>query len=169
MTQAKVCMLGAFAAGKTSLVSRYVRNEYSEKYLTTVGVRIERKVVRSADHELDLVLWDLHGEDEFQRVRHSYLRGAAGCLFVVDGTRGPTLDTALRMQAEAVTTLGPIPCVFAINKADLRASWALEEPDLDLLTARGLSVILTSAKTSQGVEEAFAALVDGIAKTHAHG
>ena len=103
MIQKKICMLGGFGVGKTSLVSRFVHSIFSDKYLTTVGVKIEKKSVdlgaRSrSDH------WDLHGEDDFQKVRMSYLRGASGYLLVADGTRRATLDTALALHDSAQAT-----------------------------------------------------------------
>ena len=159
MTQKKVCIVGAFAVGKTSLVSRYVRNTFSEKYLTTVGVRIERKVVRAGDHELDLILWDLHGEDEFQKVRASYLRGAAGCILVVDRTRPATLDIAVRQRQEARATLGDVPCLFVVNKTDLEDESKIDDTALGDLRGRGEIVIATSAKTGLGVDVAFETLV----------
>jgi hypothetical protein len=159
MIQKKVCIVGAFAAGKTSLVSRYVRNTFSEKYLTTVGVRIERKAVRAGAHELDLILWDLHGEDEFQKVRASYLRGASGCILVVDRTRPSTLDTAMRQHQEARAALGDVPCLYVANKTDLEDESEIEDTALGDLRRRGLVVIATSAKTGLGVEDAFETLV----------
>jgi small GTP-binding protein len=143
MIQKKVCMLGAFAAGKTSLVSRYVRNTFSEKYLTTVGVRIERTTVRAGSHELDLILWDLHGEDEFQRLRASYLRGASGCILVVDRTRISTLDTAIRLRQDVTAALGDVPCLYVINKSDLEAESAVEDHALTDLRKSGSVVIAT--------------------------
>src|SRR5438046_1225894 len=95
----KVCMLGATGVGKTSLVTRFVRSIFSTTYQTTVGVRIDKKRVACAGRELDLVIWDLSGEDEFQSVQLPYVRGAAGLLVVVDGTRGATADTALRLHS----------------------------------------------------------------------
>lgn len=87
MIQKKVCMLGAFAVGKTSLVERYVKSIFSEKYQTTVGVKIDKREVLVGATTVKLVLWDLHGEDRFQAVQASYLRGASGVLLVVDPTR----------------------------------------------------------------------------------
>ena len=77
MLQKKVCMVGAFATGKTSLVARFVKGIYSDKYQTTVGVKIDKKRVETSDETINMMLWDIHGEDEFQMVRMSYLRGAA--------------------------------------------------------------------------------------------
>ena len=64
MIQQKLCMLGSFAVGKTSLVGRFVRQMFSDRYLTTVGVRIDKKELVVAGREVKLVLWDIHGEDE---------------------------------------------------------------------------------------------------------
>ena len=80
----KVCLLGDFAVGKTSLVSRFVHNAFSDKYLSTIGVKVSRKTVAvvGADEvvELTIMLWDLAGNEEFNQMRASYLRGAAGAL-----------------------------------------------------------------------------------------
>ena len=90
----KICMLGAFAVGKTSLVQQYVHSIFSDKYRTTVGVKIEKTTTQADGRDVDLIIWDLHGEDDFQHVRLSYLQGSSGLIFVVDGTRATTLDTA---------------------------------------------------------------------------
>jgi len=105
MIQKKICLLGGFGVGKTSLVSRFVHSIFSDKYLTTVGVKIEKKSLVLNEQELDLVIWDLYGEDDFQKVRMSYLRGASGYLLVADGTRRTTLDTAMSLHEAAVRTI----------------------------------------------------------------
>ncbi|MFN7914279.1 MAG: Rab family GTPase [Vicinamibacterales bacterium] len=162
MIQKKVCLLGAFATGKTSLVARFVRSVFSEKYLTTVGVMIERKTVATNAGDVNLILWDLHGEDEFQKVRASYLRGTAGLLFVVDGTRRDTLERALLLYEESRIAIGPVPGVFALSKCDLVDAWELTDDDLRRLETAGCTWIRTSAKTGEGVELAFARLVAGM-------
>jgi small GTP-binding protein len=158
MIQKKICILGAFAVGKTSLVERFVKGMFSAKYFTTVGVKVDKKLVEVGGQELSLVLWDLHGEDEFQKVRVSYLRGAAGYFLVVDGTRSETLDTALALQRTAQQALGAVPFVLILNKTDLHDEWEVESRDLEALTRRNWSSIETSAKTGEGVEEAFGLL-----------
>jgi len=108
MIQKKICMLGSFAVGKTSLVSRYVTSIFSDKYLSTVGVKVDKKVITVAEEEVTLVLWDLYGEDGFQTVQKSYLRGAAGYLLVVDGTRFETFAAARELQKMAARS--PATC-----------------------------------------------------------
>jgi small GTP-binding protein len=159
MIQKKICMLGSFSVGKTSLVARFVSSVFSEKYLTTVGVKIDKKTLAVGGQDVTLMLWDIYGEDDFQKVRLSYLRGAAGYLLVVDGTRRATLDIALTLQRTVAEQVGPLPFVLCLNKADLRGQW---EIDLDLVAERartdGWLVIETSAKLGTGVEEAFGSL-----------
>jgi small GTP-binding protein len=155
MIQKKVCMLGAFAVGKTSLVQRFVNSLFSEDYLTTVGVKIDKKVVAVGDDELTLILWDLAGEDEFQAVQTSYLRGAAGYLLVVDGTRQNTLDTAFLIQRRVEREVGEIPFVAVMNKCDLEDEWEIGETAINDLDARGWKTVRTSAKSGEGVEEVF--------------
>ena len=73
----KICMLGTFAVGKTSLVQRFVRSVFSDRYLTTVGVRIDQKTLTVDDRQVELILWDIHGDDEFQNVRSKTATGKA--------------------------------------------------------------------------------------------
>ncbi|NHC33486.1 Rab family GTPase [Scytonema millei] len=158
MIQKKVCMVGAFATGKTSLVSQFVKSIYSEIYHSTVGVKIDKKLVKIADREVNLILWDIHGEDEFQKLQMSYLRGASGYLLVVDGTRRYTLDKALSLQQRVEETLGKVPFILVLNKSDLTADWEIEDSVVDSLLQKNWTAIETSAKTATGVEEAFAKL-----------
>ena len=155
MIQKKVCMLGGYAVGKTSLVARFVTSIFSDKYLTTVGVKIEKKSVQVSNQQLDLVLWDIYGDDEFQRVRMSYLRGASGYLLVVDPTRKATLETAIALQDSAEKTIGRVPFILVLNKADLIDQVGNRRTCAD---DRNWTIIRTSAKTGAGVEEAFLAL-----------
>ena len=152
MIQKKICMLGGFGVGKTSLVSRFVHSMFSDKYLTTVGVKIEKKSVDLGTQQVDLIVWDIHGEDNFQKVRMSYLRGAAGYLLVVDGTRRSTLETALALHEIVEKTIGKVPFIVLFNKADLVSQWEVDE---STLLRVGFRVIRTSAKTGADVDKAF--------------
>jgi small GTP-binding protein len=156
----KICLLGASAVGKTSLVRRFVHSIFSADYLTTVGVTIEKKIVVRGARDVELVIWDLSGEDEFQRVRISYLEGASAYLLVVDGTRASTLATARALERAVTRELGPIPFVLLLNKGDLVDRWEVRLPIDDPLERAARRVLRTSAKTGAGVEQAFAALVD---------
>ena len=155
MIQKKICMLGGFAVGKTSLVSRFVSSLFSEKYLTTVGVKVDKKVVHADDREVTLVLWDIYGQDEFQTVQKSYLRGMSGYLLVVDGTRPATFETACQLQRMAEEVAGQVPFILVLNKADLSGEWRVDEQAVWRAAERGWHIVRTSAKTGDGVEETF--------------
>jgi small GTP-binding protein len=159
MMQKKVCMLGAFAVGKTGLVTRFVDSSFSEKYHTTLGVRIEKKALQLGGKEWHVIIWDLAGEDEFLQIRPSYLRGSSGYLLVADGTRRATLDAAVKMQQRVRDTIGDVPFVLMLNKSDLADEWEVAERTVDALTKRGWTWLKASAKTGAGVEEAFLTLV----------
>jgi small GTP-binding protein len=159
MIQKKICMVGAFAVGKTSLVARFVESIFSEKYHTTVGVKISKKALQVGDQEWHLILWDLAGEDEFLQIRTSYLRGSAGYLLVVDGTRRATLDTAMSIQQRIVDTVGNIPFVVLFNKSDLTNEWEITNDAFTELSHKDWSWLKASAKTGEGVDEAFLTLI----------
>jgi len=154
----KICMVGAFGVGKTSLVARFVKSIFSDKYHTTVGVKIDKKVLTVGDHELTLMLWDLAGKDALTEIRPDQLRGAEGYILVVDGCRSRTLHTAIELQSLAEAELGKVPFTCVVNKADLRESWEVDAAALEGLSTRGWPVQLTSAKSGEGVEELFQGL-----------
>ncbi|MEB3218080.1 MAG: Rab family GTPase [Nostocales cyanobacterium 94392] len=155
MLQKKICMVGAFATGKTSLVAKFVYSIFSEKYQTTVGVKIDKKTVQVKEQELSLILWDLYGEDEFQKLRTSYLRGSSGYLLVVDGTRKITLEKAVELQQRVEDNLGKVPFILVLNKWDLQDEWELDSAKIETIEKKGWTVIKASAKTGLNVEEIF--------------
>lgn len=161
MLQKKICLLGAFGVGKTSLTRRYVSSIFSDTYLTTVGVKIDKKTLDVGKTPVSLVIWDIAGEDEVSAVRTSYLRGAAGYLLVVDVTRAQTLDVARTIQARVATEIGDIPFLCLLNKIDVE-NWDIAEARIGELQQAGWTIERTSAKTGAGVEEAFAELAKRI-------
>jgi small GTP-binding protein len=162
MLQKKICLVGAFATGKTSLISRYVYSIFSDSYHTTVGVKIDKKIVTYGEHQLNLIIWDLYGEDDFQKIKLSYLRGSSGYLLVVDGTRHNTWEKALELQQRVEDVLGKVPFVLVINKSDLQEEWEINNLELKRVIDDGWNVISTSAKTGYGVEEVFQTLASQI-------
>jgi GTPase SAR1 family protein len=137
-------------------------NVFSDHYQTTIGVTVEKKSVSVDNRDVMLMLWDLYGEDELQRVRESYLRGSSGYILVMDGTRKATVDTAIALQQTAARTIGAVPFVSIINKADVRSEWEIDEGVIEQLRERGWTVLFGSAKLGQGVEELFAQLATRI-------
>jgi small GTP-binding protein len=159
MLQKKICMLGAFSVGKTSLVKQFVASIFDDKYLTTVGVKIDKKELSVAGKDVKLMLWDLAGEDVYNKINASYLRGASGCIIVVDGTRPNTLAVGKKLISLVEQELGAIPLVVALNKADLKTEWELDHSALEQLH-NDQTVLETSALNGQNVDEMFVQLTE---------
>jgi small GTP-binding protein len=158
MLEKKICMLGTLAVGKTSLVRRFIEGFYSEGYQTSIGVKVDKKSVCEAGQEVKLVLWDIFGEDRFQKVQPSYWRGMSGYLLVVDGTRRNTLDEALALNQRVIDTGLKVPAVLLVNKADLAGQWEIGDDRLAQLTQSSWEIMRTSAKTGENVDAAFSRL-----------
>lgn len=150
----KICILGDFAVGKTSTVERFVNNQFSDKYLTTVGVKVDIKDLEfSDDLKLKLIIWDIAGTDQFGEVEFAYLRGASAYILVADGTRAQTVAAALKLKKQADERYGEVPFVFLLNKADLTHAWEISDAQLAALRETCPDVVITSAKTGENVEE----------------
>ncbi len=161
--QKKVCLLGDFAVGKTSLVRRYVEGRFDDKYLSTIGVKISRKTLTRPSGTLNLLIWDLAGSDEFNTIAPSYLRGAAGALIVCDLTRPETLTVFAQYASMLHAQAASVPLIFLGNKVDLIDERLISESDLQAACAPyGGRYLLTSAKRNENVEEAFALLADAL-------
>ncbi|MFN3762442.1 MAG: Rab family GTPase [Anaerolineae bacterium] len=162
IVQRKVCMLGHFAVGKTSLVRRFVEGRFDDKYLTTIGVKISRKPVTVAGTPVHLILWDLAGSEEYNGVQTSYLQGASGGLVVCDLTRPETLEGWSHYVRRLREVNPAARVVLVANKADLQDQRAISDDELrqaaamlDDGTGSTAQYWLTSAKTGEYVEEAF--------------
>ena len=152
---AKVCILGDFAVGKTSTCERFVNNEFSEKYQTTIGVKIDTKeIALSGDIALKLVLWDVAGTDRFGPVEFNYLRGASGYIFVADGTRSLTIAAARKLKEQSFDRYGELPSVLLLNKSDLSYEWEITEELQRQLSEEFTELFVTSAKTGDNVNVA---------------
>lgn len=149
----KVVMIGAFGVGKTSLVRRFVSNEFSADYQSTIGVQIEKRTVLVDGYEVELHLWDLAGEDEFAFIRASHLKGASGTIFVADRTRAVTVSKALEIYSRFPKQFGELPMCMLINKSDLDSAVDLDE-QLSTIPEDWM-VMSTSAKTGEHVVSAF--------------
>lgn len=162
--QRKVCMLGSFAVGKTSLVRRFVKGRFDEKYLSTIGVQISRRSIMVDERNVNLIIWDLAGGDEFIRSNAGYLRGASGVFLVCDLTREPTL-AVLEQYAEQIRSAdSKMEIVVLGNKHDLTEERIISDEELAAFCKTvDAPYFLTSAKTGENIAEAFNLLGQKIA------
>lgn len=160
----KICLVGDFAVGKTSLIRRFLEREFSDQYLSTVGVKISRKTIEIAANpeqkiqNVQLMIWDLEGHTKFKAIAPSYLQGASGAIMVADVTRQETID-GLEEHLNLFLSINPKGfIIIAFNKSDL-----FDDEKIDKLVTtysfpeqvRVLSTYATSAKTGKDVDLIF--------------
>ncbi|MGI9237590.1 MAG: Rab family GTPase [Woeseiaceae bacterium] len=167
----KVCVVGDFAVGKTSVTERFVNNHFSETYLSTVGVKIDTAEIDlpAVDVSHKLVIWDVAGSDEFGPTEFAYLRGANGYVYVADGTRPETLAVVEHIHGQITEKYGHAPFVLLINKRDLSDDWKVSDEYLDALTKAYGNVYRTSAKTGDDVATALTRLSEMIIENEIRG
>ena len=147
-------MLGASGVGKTSLIKQYVEGIFSEKYLTSIGVKIDKKIVQCEPDDVQLMIWDIEGIDRYCGFQPKYLRGASAFIIVADKTRSQSLiegNEIFRMAKD----VADIPCILALNKSDLDTTWHWSDAELNEIKQEYCNSFNTSAKTGQGVEDMF--------------
>ena len=167
--QKKICMLGPFAVGKTSLVRRFIEGHFDDKYLSTIGVKISRKPVSLESCTVNLILWDLAGSEEYNGLQTNYLQGAVGGIVVCDLTRPETLKGWEHYARRLRQINQDARLVLVANKADLVEARTLSEDDLRRAaaalsdgTVNAPSYLLTSAKSGENVQAVFHLLAEGL-------
>jgi small GTP-binding protein len=174
--KAKVCLVGESAVGKTSMVRRFVLDEFDDRYVTTLGAKVSKKEIfverpdRTRVH-IDVTVWDIMGERGFRDLlKDAYFQGARGILAVCDLTRPSTLNGLDDWVTSVFKVVGEIPVVYAVNKHDLRDEVLIlfgEKEIQEHARAFDAPWLHTSAKTGENVESAFRALGEKIARAPA--
>jgi len=153
-TIAKVILLGDPAVGKTSLVRRFVDGTFDEKYLTTIGTTVSKKLVKVNSTNMKLIIWDIFGQMTSQNFHWLYFKGAKAFLLVCDLTREDTIKNLSRWIDSFYKVVGDAPGIIITNKADLVPS-KNNQLVLDMTKKFTLPYVITSAKTGENVEKAF--------------
>ncbi len=157
----KLCMIGDWGVGKTSLIRKFVYNQFDDKYLVTFGTKVSKKRIKyKVDKEnivdMNLIIWDIMGQKEFKRVQLNAYKSANGAFIICDVTRNDTLFNIYTWQSDLYEVTGEIPIVILANKADLRGQEKFSEDDLrKVANDINAPYFFTSAKTGDNVEDAF--------------
>ena len=155
MISKKVILTGSFGVGKTSLFNQFIHQKFSDKYLTTIGVKVNKKTVTVNNEAVSLLIWDIAGEVSPDKVPNTYFLGASGILYVVDLSR-PLTYNDVSSHIEYLKELIPGSIIKLVaNKKDLLSESELEEviKNIELPVDS-----ITSAKTGENVEELFLSL-----------
>ena len=154
----KICLIGRFAVGKTSLVKQYIEQQFGGKYKTTVGVSISTKNIVIDGKEVAMVIWDIAGFEQDGHYQH-YLRGVHGLIWVLDGTE-PESFKILDTISESLPEIKQIPSVCFVNKHDLQDEWLITDKEIEKLKEFNYAVFNSSAKTGENVEKGFVKLAE---------
>ena len=162
----KICLIGDFGVGKTSLIRRFVDCQFSDQYLSTIGVKISRKIVEviqpqnSKSRQAQLLIWDLEGQTKFQSLDRSYMKGTAGAIIVADLSRQETI-ARLDEHINLVSAANPkgVRLIVAFNKSDLLAPKRLATYEGSKNYSQEVHTYITSAKTGENVDNIFQKLV----------
>jgi small GTP-binding protein len=171
----KIVLLGDSAVGKTSLIRRYVFNQFEDYYISTIGTKVTMKELTlpgsEEDIELTLLIWDLIGREGYSALHARSFVGVNGALLVADLTRRETLNTLERYWIPSLFKIVEnVPLVFVCNKYDLKGQFEFKPEELNEIAMKyntGFDEILpkslatfyeTSAKTGKNVEKAFESL-----------
>ncbi len=157
----KIVLVGHFGVGKSSLIRRFVKNSFSDDYLVTVGVHIVKKTVQINNDEITLIIWDIEGKEDMQKLRPSFLLGTSGFIYVFDATRESTYIN-LSDEINYIETHYPkINLLTVANKIDL-----IEKNTFIKIAENNKLKIdyFSSAKTGENVELIFNDLAKNLIK-----
>ncbi len=152
MVSKKIILTGSFGVGKTSLFNRFIYQQFSDKYLTTIGVKVNNKTIKIEDETISMMVWDIAGEVSQDKVPVSYFLGASGIIYVMDLSR-PLTFVNLESDIQFLRELLPNGTILIVaNKKDLVSEEQLQTILRELPRPFDYS---TSAKTGENVEELF--------------
>ncbi len=157
MISKKIILTGSFGVGKTSLFNQFMYSEFSDKYLTTIGVKVNSKIIHTSEGDITLYVWDIAGEISQDKIPMSYFLGAAGIVYVLDATR-PNNEVNVSADLHFLKRILP-QCKITIvaNKKDLLTPEALARLSSETPIEWDY---LTSAKTGENVEILFTDLAE---------
>ncbi|XP_074563085.1 ras-related protein RABA1f-like [Curcuma longa] len=153
----KVVLIGDSGVGKSNLLSRFTRNEFSLESKSTIGVEFATRSISVEDKVIKAQIWDTAGQERYRAITSAYYRGAVGALLVYDVTRHITFENVERWLKELRDhTESNIVIMLVGNKADLRHLRAVSTDDAKTFAENENTFFMeTSALESTNVETAF--------------
>ncbi len=148
----KVIVVGDGSVGKTSVIRRYVHEEFNSKYKKTIGVAHAVQRLLIDDSEATLTIWDTGGQELFDCIRPQYYRGADGALIIYDVTNKESFDHLDKWFSDLDAQCGKLPVILVANKIDLVENSVIPREEGERYALKeGLMFFETSAKTGEHV------------------
>ena len=160
----KVTVIGDGSVGKTSLIQKFTQGTFQTDYIKTIGAQLTKYKTEIDGYRIELIFWDIAGQDSFHFLRPSFYRGSNAGIIVYSleendlGKR--SFEHILSWYKDVKQFCGEIPVVLFANKVDLINERSLDKTKIQNLVKEHnfLGYYITSAKTGQGLDEAFNAL-----------
>lgn len=154
----KICVLGDFAVGKTSMIRRYVLDEFDDRYITTLGTKITKKDIKVDGRDLTFQIWDIVGNIKFNKIQSQYYQGSDGAFIIFDVTRRDTFDNVSKWADMFLDAAKKAHLIFIANKVDLESPFDYDSMMAEIAKKYSAPTFKTSAKTGANVEGAFMTL-----------
>ncbi|TFG01254.1 MAG: GTP-binding protein [Promethearchaeota archaeon] len=162
----KIVVVGDGAVGKTSLIKKFTKGTFERDYVKTIGAQFSKYNKKVADDLIRLVFWDIAGQEDFNFLQPLFYKESKAAIIVYSlekNTLGKKSFTHIKDWYEVVEkNCGDIPIVLFANKVDLIDENAINKSKIQKLVNdyRFLNSFLTSAKTGQGVVNAFNVIIE---------
>ena len=162
----KLVLIGDSGVGKTNILTRYTKNEFSLATQTTVGVEFGSKIIKKNDKLIKLQIWDTAGQERYKSITSAYYKGSKGAFVVYDISRKPTFENVDKWIGELKTNASEDVLIMLVgNKSDLEDK---REVQIDEVKKKAeqykIAFCETSALEGKNIEQAFDSLIDEIAK-----
>ncbi|KAL5007349.1 hypothetical protein ScPMuIL_016155 [Solemya velum] len=155
----------AGGVGKSALTIQLIQNHFVEEYDPTIEDSYRKQVVIDGETCL-LDILDTAGQEEYSAMRDQYMRTGEGflCVFAVNNSKSFEDINQYREQIKRVKDADEVPMVLVGNKVDLQTRTVDQKQAKQIADSYGIPYVETSAKTRQGVDDAFFTLVREIRK-----
>jgi small GTP-binding protein len=158
----RITMLGDSAVGKTSLISKFLNQNFDENYLTTIGKdKLEKKVVMKDGNEIKLIIWDTAGQERFHSIATSTIKGSHGIILTFDLTKRSSFNSLESWLNDIKENSNEVPVVIFGNKCDLFENYEVENEEAKKFAKEhNLQYFETSAKQNVNVQEGFNSIAE---------
>ena len=129
----KIVLIGNISVGKSSIIKRFVNNEFDEEYVCTIGTELSKKsLLVSQNKMLELFIWDTCGQEKYRSITRQYYAKAHTILLVFDLTSEKAFDDLQSWYEEALEYINDAKCMFFLlgNKSDLKEEIKINEEDI---------------------------------------